>query len=141
VRTVLTLAAAAGITAAAALAATPASAAAPASARGVPGVYSGRSCSAPLSYGHALVTRQTGYVGAGRYWTSMTMVSTGDEFRLVTDRLEGIGSRGTMIRRARGITGTVNTSRSWGAHSRTPNMRAVVRGVDKITGKYFAITC
>lgn len=101
-------------------------------------------CTAPLSRGRAVVTRSTGRVsdGAARYWTSITLTSTGDPFLLVVNR--GVGqdpiSR-VIVRAARGITGTVGAgqTRSWGFHSRDGHVVASVAGVDQATGRIFNI--
>jgi hypothetical protein len=102
---------------------------------------SGGTCRIPLTRGHAWIVRSTGYVGAGRYWTSSTFGTTGDPYVLVTDRIVGLGTRGGMIARARGLAGRVEHTRSWGAHTRTPNVVAVLAVVDLRTGRYGAVTC
>jgi hypothetical protein len=105
-------------------------------------IVSARSCSAPLSYGRATVTRTTGKIGNRRYWTSIHLGTTGNRYKLVTDRFHGLGTKGTIIRRARGVTGIVTyAGRSWGGHSRTPNIVAIVNGVDQVTGRIIQIAC
>jgi hypothetical protein len=105
-------------------------------------IVSSRTCSAPLSYGRAIVTRTTGRIGPRRYWTSIHLDSTGDRYRLVTDRFHGLGTKGTIIRRARGVTGDVTTGgRSWGGTSRTSRIVAIVNGVDQRTGRIVRVTC
>lgn len=136
IRTTVAVAAAA----AAAFLAPTAAAAAPQADRSY-GAPSGASCRIPLTYGNLVITRTTGYVGNGRYWTSIRLESTGDEVKLVYNRGIGYGSRGTMIRLGRGITGHVNTARSWGLHSRTPNMVATVGVVDTVTGLPGSASC
>jgi hypothetical protein len=105
---------------------------------------SGNTCRIQLTTGHAWIVRSTGYVGGGRYWTTSTFGTTGDTYVLVTNRIVGLGTKGGMISRARGITGRVTKaggSRTWGAHTRTPNVVAVLAVVDLRTGRYGTVTC
>lgn len=102
---------------------------------------SGNRCTAPLTYGSAVVTRTTGSIGGGRHWTSITLGTDGDGYRLVWNRGYGYGTKGSLTVRARGIVGEVHGTRSWGFVSRTGETLASVGGVDVNTGRYFEIDC
>lgn len=101
-------------------------------------------CRAALTYGEVRVTRTTGRIGNGerRYWTSVTLATTGDEFRLVVNRVVGRDPISGVVNRVqRGIGGDVNAPRSWGASSRTSSVVLHVAGIDINTGRIFVLSC
>lgn len=107
---------------------------------------SANSCDRALTYGRAVVTRQTGYVGGSgssrRYWTSIVLESTGDTYRLVWDRGVSSNALATLVSPpVRGITGLVDARRSWGFMSRSAHVAAHVGLVDVNTGLYRTIVC
>lgn len=116
--------------------------AAPGPAHAAVGPSAGGPCRAPLSSGEAVITRDTRWIGNGerRYWTVVTLTTTGDQYRLVVNR--GVGSdpiSGVVNRVQRGITGNIDAARSYGFSSRTKTVVAHVAGVDTITGRIFRI--
>lgn len=105
----------------------------------------GRGCSAALSDGRLVVSRQTGWIGESaerRYWTAVHLATTGDAVVLVTDR--GIGANpitGLIVRVQRGATGIVDVPISWGFSSRSGAVVVHVSGVDQDTGKIVRVSC
>lgn len=91
---------------------------------------SGRTCTGALTRGALAVTRTTGTTGPGRAWTSVTITSTGDPAILVTDR----GHAPNRV--ARGASGVVTGTRSWGFSTRHPaGVSVTVAYVDGRTGR------
>lgn len=114
-------------------------------ATAAPAMFGSGPCSAPLTYGQAVVIRTTGRVNVSeerRYYTSVILRSTGDQYRLVVDR--GVGRdpiSGIVNRVQHGATGSVNAPVSWGFYSRTGSVAAHVAGVDENTGRIFQVSC
>lgn len=99
-------------------------------------------CHIPLSAGDAVITRTTGHIGRGWYWTSITESTTGNGWRPIVNRGIVYGTKGAMTRLEHGTTGVITATQSWGFRSRT-NRRVVVRVtlVDVNTGLYGSKTC
>jgi len=102
---------------------------------------SGTPCRIPLAAGEARITRTTQSIGHREHWTSITLSTTGDGYRLVTNRAIGYGTKGSLVVRGRGFTGDVIQTRSYGIRTKTGRVLASVAVVDLNNGQTGKATC